>query len=197
MLYLIVFNRHLLKRQYIEYGYLELPRHNDLMEQTEFSAIVLPMQDKIFRFARSIVSDEEEAYDITQDIMERLWIRRATLEEYGNLEGFVMKSVRNLCLDKIRSRNRRLGKLDDLNSRLPRSATFESDGIDTMELIRNAMEKLPEQQKTAMHLRDIEEMEIDDISDIMRADSATVRVWISRARRTIREHMLKVMNYGV
>lgn len=158
---------------------------------------MLPMRDKIFRFARSIVKDEEEARDITQDIFERLWVRRVSLGEYVHLEGFVMKSVRNLCLDRIRSRNLRAGKLDSIKNDSPQAATLEVESIDTIKLVESVMQTLPEQQKTAMHLRDIEGMEIDDICGIMGAESATVRVWLSRARRTVREEMIKIMNYGV
>jgi RNA polymerase sigma-70 factor (ECF subfamily) len=51
-------------------------------------ARLLPMKDKIFRFARSIVSDYAEAEDVVQDIFERLWVRQSSLEESNNSDYF-------------------------------------------------------------------------------------------------------------
>ena len=74
------------------------------MDQAEFAARLIPLKDKIFRFARAILSDVSEAEDVTQDVFEKLWKSRGSLDGCTNLEAFVMVSVRNLCYDRLRSR---------------------------------------------------------------------------------------------
>lgn len=168
------------------------------MNQSEFSTRLLPMKDKIFRFARSIVSDEAEAEDITQDIYEKLWVRRDALEQCTNLEGFVMSSVRNLCYDRLRNRQMKAGKMDSIKSETPGyTAGFSADTLDMNEIIGRLIEALPERQRTVVHLRDIEGFEIDAIAETVDMEVATVRVVLSRARKALREELTKIMNYGI
>jgi len=168
------------------------------MNQSEFSTRLLPMKDKIFRFARSIVSDEAEAEDITQDIFEKLWVRRETLEQCTNLEGFVMSSVRNLCYDRLRNRQMRTGKLEVIKSETTgHTAGFSADTLDVNEIIGRLIASLPEKQRTVMHMRDIEGFEIDTIAETIQMEIATVRVVLSRARKAVREELTKIMDYGI
>ena len=46
-------------------------------------------------------------------------------------------------------------------------------------------------------MRDIEGYEMDEIANLLESDEASVRVNISRARKSIREQLIKIMNYGV
>lgn len=156
------------------------------------------MKDKIFRFARSIVADEAEAEDITQDIYEKLWVRRSSLSECTNLEGFVMSSVRNLCYDRIRSRQMKTVKMEVLKAESPAHAdNIRPDVMDTREIIGKLIDRLPEKQRTVIHLRDIEGCGMDTIAEAIDMDPATVRVLLSRARKTVREELTKIMNYGI
>lgn len=166
------------------------------MDHTEFSTRVMPMKDKIFRFARSIVSDTAEAEDITQDIFEKLWARRTTLAECTNLDGFVMSSVRNLCYDRLRSRRMRDGKLEAMKREQPQAETPATGFSDTNEIVAALINRLPEKQRVVIHLRDVEGYEFADISEIIGLDVPTVRVTLSRARKCVREELVKIMDYG-
>lgn len=168
------------------------------MDHVEFSERLLPMKDKIFRFARSIVSDQAEAEDVTQDIFEKLWVRRGTLKECTNLEGFVMSSVRNLCYDRLRNRQMKTGKMETIKVEIPRTtAAFEADTVDAAEIAARLIDGLPEKMRMVIHLRDVEGCEIDTISEAVGMDAPTVRVILSRARKNVREQMIKIMNYGI
>ena len=144
------------------------------------------------------MSDEAEAEDITQDIYEKLWIRRDTLEQCTNLEGFVMSSVRNLCYDRLRNRQMKAGKMDSIKSETPGYTTgFSADTLDMKEIIGRLIEALPEKQRIVIHLRDIEGFEIDAIAETVDMEVATVRVVLSRARKALREELTKIMDYGI
>lgn len=168
------------------------------MRQTEFLEKLLPMKDMIFRFAMSILSNRTEAEDITQDIYERLWLRRDRLEDCTNLKGFVMTSTRNICLDKIRSAKVHNNKIMDLgHTHSNRTEATGIENFDVREIVDAIVSTLPEKQQTIIHLRDVEGCDMDTICEIMKMESATARVNLSRARRYIKEELTKTMNYGI
>ena len=73
----------------------------------------------------------------------------------------------------------------------------QPDGFDIKELLAQVVATLPDKQQTIFHLRDVEGKEMTDIAATVGVDEPTVRVLLSRARKTIREEMQKIMNYGV
>ena len=68
---------------------------------------------------------------------------------------------------------------------------------DSVSIVHDLMENLPEQQKLIMQLRDIEEYEFDEIAQLLDLKPTAIRVSLSRARKTIREKLLKQHNYGI
>jgi len=152
---------------------------------------VLPMRDRIYRFARSILGDASQAEDTVQDVMERLWRRRNELGRYENIQAMVMTATRNAAIDAIR-RRRETETLERLKAE--ESRTHEMS--DMHQIVGKLIEKLPEAIRAVIHLRDIEGYEIEEIADIVKRDAATVRVYLSRARKTVKEELIKIMNYG-
>ncbi|HAH34217.1 MAG TPA: RNA polymerase subunit sigma-70, partial [Flavobacteriaceae bacterium] len=68
---------------------------------------------------------------------------------------------------------------------------------DGVSLLFKLMETLPEQQKTILHLRDVEQLEFAEIAKITNTSQANVRVALSRARKKIKDLLLKQYNHGV
>lgn len=73
----------------------------------------------------------------------------------------------------------------------------ETTTNDMATLTRKLMEELPDKQRIAIHMRDIEGYEIEEIANLLESDEASVRVNLSRARKSIREQLIELMNYGV
>ena len=59
------------------------------------------------------------------------------------------------------------------------------------------METLPEKQKMIMQLRDIEQFEFVEISQMLEINETAIRVALSRARKVVREQLIKQYNYGI
>ena len=74
------------------------------MDLRDFKMKVFPLKNKLFRFAKRMVDQTEEAEDIVQEAFIRLWNRRDKLDEYRSIEALGMITVKNLCLDKIKAR---------------------------------------------------------------------------------------------
>lgn len=166
------------------------------MTSEEFKSEVLPVKDKLYRFALRILNDTEDAKDIVQEVFLRLWTRKDTLREYRNLEAFAMTMTRNLCLDKIKSASNRKTELNESKDvtehKTPYSMTETSDN---MQMIRKAMKALPEQQRMVIHMRDVEGCDFDEIAEVSGLSMNNVRVILSRARKKIRDTLIKIHSY--
>ena len=169
------------------------------MDISEFKNKVLPSRDKLWRFARRLLGNEEEAEDTIQDVFLKLWDIRHQITHYNSIEALAMKMTKNQCLDKLKSKRNMQVNLDNHSSHLlsgfapPDKKTELNDSMDIMSL---AIQTLPENQKMIIQLRDIEEYEFEEIAEILGFDLNYIRVNLSRARKKIREILTKVYNYG-
>ena len=167
------------------------------MSPEEFKIKVFPLKDRLYRLALRLLGKVEEAEDSVQDAMVKLWTRKDELENFNSMEAFAMIVTRNLCLDKLKSRSFRVERLPDhpVNqvSRQDPGTLFESS--DMLTLVRKIVDELPEQQKSILHMRDIEEMEYEQIAQILEMNVNAVRVNLSRARKKVRDTVLKIQEY--
>ncbi len=155
------------------------------------------MHDRLYRLAAGLVGDRDEAGDVVQDTYEKLWHRRARVMGQPNPEGYIMASVRNLCLDRLRSRRPRVGLPGAIEATGRRTDGGESgESGDMVAIIEALVSALPERQATVMRLRDVECMEIGEIAAVMGIRETAVRMALSRARNTVRQKLVKIMDYG-
>lgn len=169
------------------------------MTKEDFKALVLPSRDKLFRIALSLLSDRQEAEDTLQDAYLKLWNMRDKLPEYNSAEALAVTMTKNLCLDKLRSYRHR--KRDDTEIETMHVSTDLPDPATTTELsessasIHSLVQTLPDQQRLIMHLRDIEHYSYDEIEKLTGLTRNTIRVNLSRARKSVRQQYLKQQNY--
>jgi RNA polymerase sigma-70 factor (family 1) len=166
------------------------------MTTEEFKSDVMPVKNKLYRLACRLLGNSEEAQDVVQEIFIRLWSKRETLSEYRSIEAFAMTMTKNLCLDKLKSPSSRKEIFDE-SREMPdhRTPYSETELSDTMKMIRLAMEALPEQQKMVIQLRDIEGCDFDEIAEVTGMSLNNVRVNLSRARKKIRDTLIKIHSY--
>ena len=164
-----------------------------------FESRVLPAKDKMYRFAQRLLKDEEEAKDIVQEAMIRVWNKRDEMHTYLNMEAWCMRLVRNLSLDRIKSKQYNSDRLDTTyNLSAPGVNPEQKTEIDnTMENIHNFIASLPDKQRQIMQLRDIEGFSYKEIGDILNLDTNNVKVNLFRARKSVRENLLNINAYGL
>ncbi|HSG68089.1 MAG TPA: RNA polymerase sigma factor [Bacteroidales bacterium] len=166
------------------------------MTTEEFKAEVLPVKNKLYRFALRMLGDSEDAQDIVQEIFLRLWSKRDSLDEYRSIEAFAMTMTRNLCLDKLKSPATKKQPIDESHEMTDSKTPYaKTEMADTIKMVMMAMDKLPEQQRMVIHLRDIEDCDFDEISEITGLSMNNVRVLLSRARKKVRDTLIKIHNY--
>jgi len=169
-----------------------------IMKQTEFLNTVLPFKDKVFRLAKRLLISTDEAEDATQELYLKLWTNKNKLSDYKNVEAFAMTMTKNYCLDQLKSK--RSNNLSLVHSNYKDNNTplhREIELKDSVSRVHAFIEKLPEKQKLIIQLRDVENYDYDEIGKILELQPTAVRVALSRARKTIREQLIKQHNYGI
>ena len=168
------------------------------MTQLEFVALVSPFKDKVFRLARRILISVEEAQDVSQEILMRLWNKREQLCEYKSVEAFAMTMTKNYCLDQLKNKRASNLKIDSLEFSENRSKLEdEIENKDSLNWVEKFIQVLPVQQKIILQMRDIEGYEFEQMAEILEMNETAIRVALSRARKSIRESMLKTHSYGI
>lgn len=168
------------------------------MNQNEFVKFIAPFKDKIFRLARRLLISTEEAEDVTQEVLVKLWVKKNNLDDYNNVEALAMTMTKNYCLDQLKSK--RAGNLSIVhNNYEDNEPGFDKkmEDNDSLDWVEKIMNRLPEQQRLIIQLRDVEQYEFGAIAKILEMNEIAIRVSLSRARKTIRENLLKTHDYGV
>ncbi|SDR85558.1 sigma-70 family RNA polymerase sigma factor [Gramella sp. MAR_2010_147] len=168
------------------------------MKERTFLNILDPVKDKMYRLALRLLTSREAAEDATQEVILKLWNRKDKINHYANIEAFAMTVTKNYCLDQL--------KLKQNNNLRIVHQNYESNSIslqseievnDEMEWLGRIVATLPEQQKLIFQLRDIEQYDYNEIAKIMNMEQTAIRVALSRARKAIRENLIKKHNYGI
>lgn len=168
------------------------------MNQNEFMQLVNPFKDKLFRVAKRLLVSTEEAEDATQEVLVKLWNKNETLGEYRSVEAVAMTMTKNYCLDQLKSK--RAGNMRIVhNNFTDREASVQQkiEDRDNWNWVEKIMNDLPDQQKLIIQMRDIEEMEFEEISKVLEMNEQAIRTALSRARKAIREKMIKTHHYGI
>jgi RNA polymerase sigma-70 factor (ECF subfamily) len=171
------------------------------MNAEEFKAKVLPVNQKLLRLSVRFLGNLQEAEDAVQEVYTKLWVMREKLADINNVEAFATTMTKNLCLDKLKARH--TVRLDDhLPAISNRESALEnphhtSENQDSMSYVKLIIDNLPEQQKSVIILRDIEEYSFEEIQEVTGLDLNYIRVNLSRARKQVREELIKVHSYGI
>ncbi|MCB0734352.1 MAG: RNA polymerase sigma factor [Flavobacteriales bacterium] len=154
------------------------------MTATEYNECVSDLSDGIFRFALKHLRDQFEAENVVQNTFEKLWVRKDKVD-MQTAKAFLFKIAYNNCIDLLRKSNR-TGALEEVHENRHSHSEQYSDA---MEIVRDAVEKLPEAQKTAVMLRDYEGYDYRSIGEITGMTEAQVKINIFRARQFLKNYL--------
>ena len=146
---------------------------------------ILPLKNPMYRLALRITLSSQEAEDVVQEVIIKLWNMRDRLDDVDNLGAFAMRMTRNLALDRQRMRANHTESLDVAMER-PQAEDTRSDAQEQVETIRTMMQLLPEKQRSAMQLRDFEGYSYKEIAEMLAMTEDQVKVNIFRARQFIK-----------
>ncbi|MDQ6785467.1 MAG: sigma-70 family RNA polymerase sigma factor [Acidobacteriota bacterium] len=153
--------------------------------------IVSTFSRRIFNLAYRFTSSVEAAEDLTQEVFVRIY---KTLDQYdskqGDLTNWLMRLARNLIIDdyRHRQRNPQNSFADDVEEHtfhlraVGGTAQKEIERRELCAQVQEAIDKLPEDLRTCVILRDIEELSYQEIVDVLKIPEGTVKSRINRGR---------------
>ena len=172
------------------------------MKVISFQNDVLPLKNKLYRLALRITLNAEDAEDVVQETMMKVWSRRQQWEQIESMEAFCMTICRNLALDKTRrmaadDQSLEANEIDapaHSHHANPEEQTIQQDRI---RLVRQIIDQLPEKQRSVMHLRDFEGKSYKEIATILSITEEQVKINIFRARQTVKSRFLQSEAFGI
>ena len=168
------------------------------MNHNTFIRLIDPVKDKMYRLALRLLVSREAAEDATQEVLIKLWNRNSKLKHYANLEAFVMTVTKNHCLDQLKlKQNNNLKIVHSNYESRENNIHSQLEFSDELEQVSRILKDLPEQQKLIFQLRDVEQYEFEEISEITQMNETAIRVTLSRVRKRIREELQKKHSYGI
>lgn len=160
---------------------------SQLFENTVFS-----LKDEMYRFAKRFLQSSDEAEDLVQDLLIKFWQKKEELLEYSNLRSYILKCVKNDCLNRLKHHQ---VKMNFAEGQVYRSEQSEMDTNNLKEYILKYINELPEKQRMVIHLKDVEEYEVSEIAEIMEMEDNAVRVNLMRARHKVKMQITQLMDY--
>ena len=147
----------------------------------------------MFRLAHRITLSREEAEDVVQDSLERLWRERARLPLLKNVEAWSLRLVHNLSIDRLRRAGRQSLSLEpERDTPMAEGADHTLEMQERMAQVRAAMDRLPQVQRSIMHLRDIEGKSYAEIAEILELTESQVKVYLHRGREKVKKSLVGV-----
>jgi RNA polymerase sigma-70 factor (ECF subfamily) len=164
------------------------PRRDE-PSKMDWADVVAKYADVVYTMAYRLTGDDEDARDLTQDVLVRLHKGLARYRE-GNFEGWLYRTTVNAFRDRLRKRKRlREDALPDEPPGMRTSGIVEEE-IQLGELhdmVQRALMRIPPEYREAVVLRDLEGRSYDEIAEILEIPPGTVRSRIHRGREALRE----------
>lgn len=151
------------------------------------------MKDKLYRFAFRMLQDVQEAEDVVQDVMVRIWSKKGEWDQWNSLEAYCMTATRNTCVDRMRRQKLHQvqeNRADGISS--PDKDPHEKMmGKEIGQRIRKCMGALPENQRMIIQLREMEGFSYNEIAEILDISLDQVKVNLFRARNALKNSINK------
>jgi RNA polymerase sigma-70 factor (ECF subfamily) len=153
-------------------------------EGLDWADVVAKYADVVYTMAYRLTGDDEEARDLAQDVLVRLY-RGLSKYRAGNFEGWLYRTTVNAFRDRLRKRKRL--REDALPEEPPgmRTGGIVEEAVQQLELhnvVQRALVKLPPEYREAVVLRDLQGRSYEEIAEILALPMGTVKSRISRAR---------------
>ena len=168
-------------------------------DQLAWEQIVRQHWRKVFNVAYKFVGKHDEAEDLTQDIFLKIFKSLDTFDRRANFQTWLISVSRNLCIDHYRSVRKERETIDrdvDANELSPVVARpgpgRRARAARPRRAAAQALAALPETLRTAVLLRDIQELSYQEIADRLRLPEGTVKSRINRGRTELARQIRKL-----
>lgn len=155
------------------------------MNQKLFLEFVNPIKDKIYRLSLRLLVSKDAAEDATQEVMIRLWNMKDKLEDYRSPQALAMTITKNYCFDQLKAKKNNNLRIIHSNYEDGKKTSLqkEIEAKDELLKVKEIIKSLTEQEQMLIQLRDIEQLEYEEMVEITEMNPTAIRVALSRARK--------------
>ena len=168
-------------------------------DQSAWNAIVSRYRRKVFNVAYTFVGRHDEAEDLTQDIFLKVFKALRTFDRRANFTTWIISVSRNLCIDhyrRVRKEREVVDRRVDASEITPVAGGVDAfarlDRFDRRALLREALAALPETLRTAVAMRDLQELPYQEIARRLDLPDGTVKSRINRGRHELARQVLRI-----
>jgi RNA polymerase sigma-70 factor (ECF subfamily) len=175
------------------------------MQRSDFETAVRRHQRKVFTFAHYFLSNREEAEDVTQEVLIRLWRNRGKvgLDRVGS---WLLTVTRNACYDRLRQRRSVAhlveSHMDDQQGAIHVAAAgpdpeAQAGSAQLGRRLLKALGQLSDQQRSVVILREIQGLSYQEIAEVLDLSLSRVKVTLHRGRQALRENLREVYDHAL
>jgi RNA polymerase sigma-70 factor (ECF subfamily) len=158
-----------------------------------FEQIMIATERRVAHLSWRILGDAEEVKDAMQETFLRVYRHLGSFDERRDFMGWLFRIAVNVCRDRLARSRKRTRVFTDLDEG---EAVATSEDVHAsvaakqeLEQLTRAVDTLPEKERLALILRDVEQLSTDEVAQILGSRPATVRVQIHSARTKLRKLM--------
>ncbi|MBI3136703.1 MAG: RNA polymerase sigma factor [Bacteroidetes bacterium] len=157
------------------------------MTAREYNSAVDQYADNIYRFVLKHIKNTDVAKDIVQETFAKVWIKRDTVS-VEKIRSYLFTTAHHTLIDVLRKEKYQttVEAIDKHESASPHKNT------DLQKILHDALDQLPEIQRTVILLRDYEGYEYAEIGEITNLTESQVKVYIFRARTKLKQILISV-----
>ncbi|MED1203885.1 RNA polymerase sigma factor SigW [Heyndrickxia acidicola] len=172
-------------------------------DQNAFGEIVEIYKDKVFQICFRMLGNRHEAEDIAQEAFLRAYVNISSFNQDRNFSTWLYRIATNLCIDRIRKKKPDY-YLDaevpgteglDMYSQIAASGISpesEVEGMELQEIVQKEISALPEKYRSVIILKYLEDLSLNEISEILDMPLGTVKTRIHRGREALRKQLRKL-----
>lgn len=163
------------------------------MDNDAYHAAVLELKDRVFSYSVYMLRDREEAQDVAQEALVRLWQHKDKVPNQPAAKSWLLRTAHNLCIDLLRRRtNRPQLDIDDLDTPPPADEPSPEDRTmskQTLGEIMDGLSSLPERDRSLLLLREVEQLSYQEMCNLLDVPIGTLKAGLHRARGRLRERL--------
>jgi RNA polymerase sigma-70 factor (ECF subfamily) len=166
-------------------------------QSAAFEQIILRYETRVMTIAARILGRRDDARDVAQEVFLRAFKYLHRLDLRKPVEPWLVRITVNVCRDAARTQQRRRHTFLQIDppETVDETADAYTDLIQKQErlVLRKALETLPEKERLAILLRDIEGLSTAEVASILRSSETTVRSQVSRGRLRLKTAIDRLM----
>ena len=173
----------------------ELMKRLALGEMEALSEIAKKYQNKVLSLAYRFLNDWAKSEDIAQETFLRIYKAAGTYKPQASFNTWLYRIVVNLCLDEQRKQTRAPISIEEtMYNGAADSETSSIERKETIEIVKKAINDLPERQRLAVILHRYENLSYDQICEVTQWSKSAVESLLVRAYANLREKLKKIEN---